>query len=127
MNKDFSEEIEKVDRDLKKYRLAAVSFLVLNVMYIIIAWWKMPTVDLEMSRVVYGVLIFILILFLVLTPMIYRGQKLLVQVLTFIYGGRATFSIYSLIGGDVFPAVPYLLPCVILIFYLLGRAAWDWP
>ena len=127
MNKDFSEEIEKVDRDLKKYRLAAVSFLVLNVMYIIIAWWKMPPVDLEMSRVVYGVLIFILILFLVLTPMIYRGQKLLVQVLTFIYGGRAVFSIYSLIGGDVFPAVPYLLPCVILIFYLLGRAAWDWP
>ena len=127
MNKDFSKEIEKVDRDLKKYRLAAVSFLVLNVMYIIIAWWKMPPVDLEMSRVVYGVLIFILIVFLVLTPMIYRGQKLLVQVLTFIYGGRATFSIYSLIGGDVFPAVPYLLPCVILIVYLLGRAAWDWP
>ena len=127
MNKDFSEAIEKVDRDLKKYRLAAVSFLVLNVMYIIIAWWKMPPVDLEMSRVVYGVLIFILILFLVLTPMIYGGKKLLVQVLTFIYGGRAVFSIYSLIGGDVFPAVPYLLPCVIFIFYFLGRAAWDWP
>ena len=127
MNKDFSEAKEKVDQDFKKYRLAAVGFLVLNVVYIIIAWWKMPPVDLEMSRVVYGVLIFILILFLVLTPMIYRGQKLLVQGLTFIYGGRATFSIYSLIGGDVFPAVPYLLPCVILIFYLLGRAAWDWP
>ena len=127
MNKDFSEAKEKVGQDFKKYRLAAVGFLVLNVVYIIIAWWKMPPVDLEMSRVVYGVLIFILILFLVLTPMIYRGQKLLVQVLTFIYGGRATFSIYSLIGGDVFPAVPYLLPFVILIFYLLGRAAWDWP
>ena len=127
MNKDFSEAIEKVDRDLKKYRLAAVSFLVLNVVYIIIAWWKMPPVDLEMSRVVYGIFIFILILFLVLTPLIYRGKKFLVQVLTFIYGGRAVFSIYSLIGGDVFPAVPYLLPCVIFIFYFLGRAAWDWP
>jgi hypothetical protein len=127
MNKNFSEPIDKVDRNLKKYRLAAVSFLVLNVVYVIIAWWKMPPVDLEMSRVVYGVLIFILILFLVLTPMIYCGKKLLVQVLTFIYGGRAVFSIYSLIGGDVFPAVPYLLPCVIIIFYLLGRAVWDWP
>ena len=127
MNKDFSEAKEKVGQDFKKYRLAAVGFLVLNVVYIIIAWWKMPPVDLEMSRVVYGVLIFILIVFLVLTPMIYRGKKFLVQVLTFIYGGRAVFSIYSLIGGDVFPAVPYLLPCVILIFYLLGRAAWDWP
>tara|TARA_B110000495_G_scaffold145371_1_gene128289 strand:+ start:93 stop:476 length:384 start_codon:yes stop_codon:yes gene_type:complete len=127
MNKDFSEAKEKVGQDFKKYRLAAVGFLVLNVVYIIIAWWKMPPVDLEMSRVVYGVLIFILILFLVLTPMIYCGKKLLVKVLTFIYGGRAVFSIYSLIGGGVFPAVPYLLPCVILIFYLLGRAAWDWP
>ena len=127
MIKNFSEATELVESNLKKYRLAGISFLVLNVVYIMIAWWKMPPVDLEMSRVVYGVLIFILILFLVLTPMIYRGQKLLVQVLTFIYGGRATFSIYSLIGGDVFPAVPYLLPCVIFIFYFLGRAAWDWP
>ena len=127
MNKEFSEAKEKVEQDFKKYRLAAVGFLVLNVVYIIIAWWKVPPVDLEMSRLVYGVLIFFLILFFVLTPLIFRGQKLLVQVLTFIYGGRATFSIYSLIGGDVFPAVPYLLPCVILIFYLLGRAAWDWP
>jgi hypothetical protein len=127
MNKEFSEAKEKVEQDFKKYRLAAVGFLVLNVVYIIIAWWKVPPVDLEMSRLVYGVLIFFLILFFVLTPLIFRGQKLLVQVLTFIYGGRATFSIYSLIVGDVFPAVPYLLPCVILIFYLLGRAAWDWP
>ena len=31
-----------------------------------------------------------------------------------------------IIRGDVFPAVPYLLPCLILSFYLLGRAAWDW-
>jgi hypothetical protein len=127
MNKEFSEAKEKVEQDFKKYRLAAVGFLVLNVVYIIIAWWKVPPVDLEMSRLVYGVLIFFLILFFVLTPLIFRGQKLLVQVLTFIYGGRVTFSIYSLIVGDVFPAVPYLLPCVILIFYLLGRAAWDWP
>ena len=127
MNKEFSEAKEKVEQDFKKYRLAAVGFLVLNVVYIIIAWWKVPPVDLEMSRLVYGVLIFFLILFFVLTPLIFRGQKLFVQVLTFVYGGRATFSIYSLIEGDVFPAVPYLLPCVILIFYLLGRAAWDWP
>jgi hypothetical protein len=127
MNRDFSGAIEPIDRGLKKYHLAAISFLVLNVVYIIIAWWKMPPVDLEMSRLVYGVLIFILILFLVLTPLIYRGKKLLVQVLALIYGGRAAFSIYSLIEGAVFPAVPYLLPCVILIFYFLGRAAWDWP
>ena len=127
MIKDFPEATGLVERNLKKYRLAGVSFLVLNVLYIIIAWWKMPPVDLAMSRVVYGGFIMFLVLVLILTPLILRGKKILVQVLTFIYGWRAVFSIYSLIGGDVFPAVPYLLPCVIFTFYLLGRAAWDWP
>ena len=127
MVKKFSETTELVELNLKKYQLAGISFLVLNVLYIIIAWWKMPPVDLAMSKVVYGGFIVFLILVLILTPLIVRGKKILVQVLTFIYGGRATFSIYSLIGGDVFPAVPYLLPCVIFMFYLLGRAAWDWP
>ena len=127
MIKDFSEVTGLVERDLKKYRLAGISFLVLNVLYIIIAWWKIPPVDLAMSKVVYGGFILFLVLVLILTPLILRGKKTLVQVLALIYGGRVIFSIYSLIGGDVFPAVPYLLPCVIFTFYLLGRAAWDWP
>ena len=127
MIKDFSEVTGLVERDLKKYRLAGISFLVLNVLYIIIAWWKIPPVDLAMSKVVYGGFIMFLVLVLILTPLILRGKKTLVQVLALIYGGRVIFSIYSLIGGDVFPAVPYLLPCVIFTFYLLGRAAWDWP
>ena len=127
MNKDFSSSAELLEVDLKKYRLAGIGFLVLNLVYVIIAWWKMPPVDSAMSMVVYCTFIIFIILFLILTPPILRGKKLLVQVLTIIYGGRAIFSIYFLIEGGVFPAVPYLLPCVILIFYLLGRAAWDWP
>ena len=127
MIKGFSEATGLVEGNLKKYRLAGISFLVLNVLYIIIAWWKMPPVDLAMSKVVYGGFIMFLVLVLILTPLILRGKKTLVQVLALIYGGRVIFSIYSLIGGDVFPAVPYLLPCVIFTFYLLGRAAWDWP
>ena len=127
MIKDFSEAIGLVERDLKKYRLAGISFLVLNVLYIIIAWWKMPPVDLAMSKVVYGGFVVFFILVLILIPLILRGKRLLVQVLAVIYGGRMIFSLYFLIGGDAYPAVPYLLPCVVLTFYLLGRAAWDWP
>jgi hypothetical protein len=127
MIKNFSEETELVESSLKKYRLAGISFLVLNVLYIIIAWWKIPPVDLAMSKVVYGGFVMFLVLVLILTPLIFRGKKTLVQVLALIYGGRVIFSIYSLIGGDAFLAVPYLLPCVIFMFYLLGRAAWDWP
>ena len=127
MIKNFSEATELVESSLKKYRLAGISFLVLNVLYIIIAWWKMPPVDLEMSKVVYGGFVVFFILVLILIPLILRGKRLLVQVLAFIYGGRIIFSLYFLIGGDAYPAVPYLLPCVVLTFYLLGRAAWDWP
>ena len=127
MNKDLSEPTEVIEPNLKKYRLAGISFLVLNVVYIMIAWWKMPPVDLAMSKLVFGGFFIFLILSLIFTPFIFRGKKLLVQILALIYGGRAVFSIYSLIGGGVFPAVPYLLPCLIPIFYLLGRAAWDWP
>ena len=127
MIKNFSEETELVESSLKKYRLAGISFLVLNVLYIIIAWWKMPPVDLAMSKVVYGGFVVFFILVLILIPLILRGKRLLVQVLAFIYGGRIIFSLYFLIGGDAYPAIPYLLPCVVLTFYLLGRAAWDWP
>jgi len=127
MIKNFSEETELVESSLKKYQLAGISFLVLNVLYIIIAWWKMPPVDLAMSKVVYGGFVVFFILVLILIPLILRGKRLLVQVLAFIYGGRMIFSLYFLVGGDAYPAVPYLLPCVVLTFYLLGRAAWDWP
>ena len=127
MMKNFSGATELVESSLKKYRLAGISFLVLNVLYIIIAWWKMPPVDLAMSKVVYGGFVVFFILVLILTPLILRGKRLLVQVLAFIYGGRMIFSLYFLVGGDAYPAVPYLLPCVVLTFYLLGRAAWDWP
>ena len=127
MIKNFSEATELVELNLKKYRLAGISFLVLNVLYIIIAWWKMPPVDLAMSKVVYGGFVVFFILVLILIPLILRGKRLLVQVLAFIYGGRMIFSLYFLIGGGAYPAVPYLLPCVVFTFYLLGRAAWDWP
>jgi len=127
MVKKFSETTELVESNLKKYQLAGISFLVLNVLYIIIAWWKMPPVDLAMSKVVYGGFVVFFILVLILIPLILRGKRLLVQVLAFIYGGRMIFSLYFLIGKDAYPAVPYLLPCVVLTFYLLGRAAWDWP
>ena len=127
MVKKFSETTELVELNLKKYQLAGISFLVLNVLYIIIAWWKMPPVDIAMSKAVYGGFVVLFILVLILIPLILRGKRLLVQVLAFIYGGRMIFSLYFLIGGDAYPAVPYLLPCVVLTFYLLGRAAWDWP
>ena len=127
MTKDFGGETKPGVADLKKYRLAGVGFFVLNMLYILIALLKLPPVDPAMNQVVYAGLFIFVFLVLILTPLIFCGKRLLVQILTVIYGGRAVYSTYSLIGGEVFPAVPYFLPCLILSFYLLGRAAWDWP
>ena len=127
MTKDFSREIKPAVTGLKKYRLAGVSFFVLNMLYILIALWKLPPVDSEMNKIVYSGLFVFIFFVMIFTPLIFRGKKLLVQVLAVIYGGRAFYSVYLLIGGGVFPAVPYFLPCLFLTFYLLGRAAWDWP
>lgn len=127
MIKDFPEEVKTAGADLKKYQLAGISFFVLNMLYILIALWKLPPVDPGISNVVYSGLFVFIFLILILTPLIFRGKRLLVQILAVIYGGRAIYSAYSLIGGEVFPAVPYFLPCLVLTFYLLGRAAWDWP
>jgi len=125
-NDDFG-KIKPTILDLKKYRLAGLGFFVLNMLYILIALWKLPPVDPEMNKIVYGGLFVFIFFVMIFTPLIFRGKKLLVQVLAVIYGGRAFYSVYLLIGGGVFPAVPYFLPCLFLTFYLLGRAAWDWP
>ena len=127
MTKGSSEEIKSVSQRLKKYRLAGISFFFLNMLYILIALWKLPPVDPAIIKLVYAGLLIFISLVLIITPLIFRGKKLLVKILAFIYGGRAAYTIYTLLGGEVFPAVPYFLPCLIITFYLLGRAAWDWP
>ena len=105
MTKDFPREIKPAVSGLKKYRLAGVSFFVLNMLYIFIAMWKLPPVDPAMNQVVYAGLFIFVFLVLILTPLIFCGKRLLVQVLTVIYGGRAAYSVYSLIGGGTFPAL----------------------
>ena len=127
MAKEFPGEIRQINSGLKKYRLAGVGFFFLNMLYILIALWKLPPVDPEMNKVVHASLATFILIILILTPLIFRGKRLLVQVLAVIYGVRAVYSLYLLIGEGAFPAVPYFLPCLILTFYLLGRAAWDWP
>ena len=127
MAKDFLKKIAPAGSDNKKYLLAGFSFCALNVLYILIVLWKLPPIDPAMNKMVYGGIFFLIALTLIFSPFILCGKRLLVQILTLIYGGRAIYSTYSLIAGETFPAVPYLLPCIILTFYLLGRAVWDWP
>ena len=53
MTKDFSREIKPVVPGLKKYRLAGVSFFSLNMLYVLIALWKLPPVAPDIKKIVY--------------------------------------------------------------------------
>ncbi len=111
---------------LKKYRLAGYGFLGLNLIYIAIFFVFIPPFFIDLAKGVLYAISFV-VLFGALAVFVSMGYRKLAIVLAAIYALRAAFSIYTLVMGEAFAAVPFVLPCLLLIFYLLGRAAWNWP
>ena len=95
MIENYSREIKLDKPDLKKYRLAGFGFLVLNILYIIVAWWKLPPIDLAMSKIVYVSFFVFIAIVLIVTPFILNGGKTLVKVLAFhVWRKSGIFNIY---------------------------------
>ena len=117
--------LKNLEDRTRKFTQAGYGFLVLNVAYLAIAMMFIPPFNLGLSAVLS--LVAFLLLMGVLTYYLLKGKKRLAQVLAVIYGARSIFSAYSLMGVSTFQAVPYLLPCLLVTFYLLGRAGWNWP
>ena len=117
--------METLDLRTRKFIHAGYGFLGLNLVYLAIAMFFIPPFNLGLSAVL-SLVAFVLLLGL-LAYYLLKGKKLLAQVLAVIYGARSIFSAYSLMDVSTFQAMPYLLPCLLLTFYLLGRAGWDWP
>ncbi len=111
---------------LNKFRQAALGFVLLNAVYLVLAYWKVPSFTLTPLKAA-GYLVFIMFFVGILAYFIYRGSRTLVLVLAAIYGGRILFSSYTLIAGIAHPMVPYVLPTTVIIFYCFGRALWSWP
>jgi hypothetical protein len=116
---------ETVDHRAKKFTQAGYGFLGLNIIYLAIAMYFIPPFNLGLTAVLS--LAAFLLLLGVLTYYLLQGKKRLAQALAVIFGLRSAFSAYSLMDVSTFQAVPYLLPCLLITFYLLGRAGWDWP
>jgi len=123
-NEDF-QSTEVLDLKARKFTQAGYGFLGLNVVYLVIAMIFIPPFNLGWSAVLS--LVAFLLLLGVLTYYLLKGKKGMAQVLAVIYGTRSVFSAYSLMDPSTFQAVPYLLPCLLITFYLLGRAGWNWP
>ena len=120
-----SNPAEAIDLRARKFTQAGYGFLGLNVVYLAIAMYFIPPFNLGLTAVL-SLLAFVLLLG-VLTYYLLQGKKRLAQVLAIIYGLRSIFAINSLMAVSTFQAVPFFLPCLVLTFYLLGRAGWDWP
>ncbi|HIE42748.1 MAG TPA: hypothetical protein EYP95_05955 [Nitrospinaceae bacterium] len=109
----------------RKFAHAGYGFLGLNIVYLAIAMYFIPPFNLGLTTIL-SLFAFVLLLG-VLTYYLLKEKKRLAQVLAVIFGLRFLNSVYSLTDVSTFQAVPYLLPGIVATFYLLGRAAWDWP
>ena len=115
----------KISNRSRKFRQAGYGFFVLNLIYLGVAMVFIPPFNLGLTALL-SLAAFILLLGL-LTYYLLKEKKRLAQILAIIYGARSGFTVYSLITVETFQAVPFFLPCLIITFYLLGRAGWDWP
>lgn len=114
------------NRRTKKFIQAAWAFTGMNLLYLVITFFVMPPVGLDP---VYGAISCLVALVLSggLSLLIARQGRKLAMSLALIYAGRVGFSAYTIIAGTAFPIVPWVLPTVVIAFYFLGRATWDWP
>ena len=112
--------------DLGKYRQAAWGFLAMNLLYLVVTWLALPPIGLNALEAA-GYVVLALALFGTLSWFIHKGAKKLTVVLAALYAARAIYATYTLIAGTAFPIVPWVLPTIIITFYFLARALWDWP
>ncbi len=108
----------------KKFQQAGIGFFVFNIIYFCLFFWLLPPFNL-------GWLAFVTVFFLFLLNgtgayFIYKGGRKLALIMAVLYGARALHSFFRLYTEEAFMAVPYVLPCIVITFYLLGRAVWDW-
>ena len=125
MENEDSQSTEVLDLRARKFIHAGCGFLGLNLVWLAIGMFFIPPFNLGLSAIL-SLVAFVLLLGL-LTYYLLKGKKMLAQILAVIFGIRSLFSAYSLMDVSTFQAVPYLLPCLLLTFYLLGRAGWNWP
>ena len=120
----IAENLDITSARLLKFKQAGYGFFLLNLVYLAVAIYFIPPFNLGLTALL-SLLAFLLLLGF-FTYYLLQGGKILAQILAILYGGRSVFTSYSLLAGDTFEAVPFILPCLLIAFYLLGRAAWDW-
>ena len=117
----------KKDAVPKKYRCAAYGFFLLNLIYILLLYIFPPPFDPELPEKIL-MAILLAAVFAALAYYIHKGYRKLAIILAVVYALRFVLILTAtLYTGQFIESVPYVLTCLLLTFYILGRAAWDWP
>jgi predicted neutral ceramidase superfamily lipid hydrolase len=109
----------------RKFKQAGYGFLMMNLIYLVVVVTFIPALKFDVAALLSFMAYALLLAFL--TYYLLQEKKLMTQILALIYAGRSGNAIYFLLGDNIFPAVPFFLPCLLITFYMLGRAGWDWP
>ena len=109
----------------RKFKQAGYGFLMMNLIYLVVVITFIPALNFDVSALLSFTAYALLLAFL--TYYVLQEKKIMTQILALIYAGRSGNAIYFLLGDNIFPAVPFFLPCLLITFYMLGRAGWDWP
>jgi len=125
MGLNIEESDNIADARPMKCQVAGYGFLGLNSIYIALAWGFMPPFVPGFPKAIFWPLILVLILFL--TKKILSRKTTWIKTLAVLSGLRFIASSSLILSGDFLPVVPYFLPCFLVMFYLLGRAGWNWP
>lgn len=96
----------------------------MGVAYLVVFFYTMPPHDFGVR--VKTIVPVVGLLFMALSWFIYHGYRKVVLVLAVIYAMRSIAAASALLFGKGFVAVQYVLPLLIVTFFMLGRAAWDW-
>jgi len=108
----------------KKFQQAGIGFFTLNIIYFCLFFWLLPPFNL--GWLAFATAVFLLLLNGTGAYFIYKGGRKLALIMAILYGARALHSFFRLYTEEAFMAVPYVLPCIVITFYLLGRAVWNW-
>ncbi|MGV7220640.1 MAG: hypothetical protein ACQ9MH_03830 [Nitrospinales bacterium] len=123
---NINEQREADNPRLKKYHIAGQGFFVINLVYLGLFYFFPPPFELELLGKI-TLITLLIVLIAILSRLTYKGYRKLVITLTVIYALRVILVLSSVVMmGDMIDFIPYALTCMILTFYLLGRAAWNW-
>jgi len=117
---------EAINTELNKYHQAGWGFFIINLVYLVLFYFFPPPFEPELfEKIILTILLVVLIGYL--SRLIFKGYRKVIITLAVIYAFRFFVVLtFTLMSDQIIDSAPYVLTCLVLTFYILGRAVWNW-